>query len=298
VKVKLRKPWESRLLAGGSYQDGSVLANRAGLQVARVATANLNWRRRRLPVDPDLVPYVEAYERDGVLVIEDFLDPDVFAAVQAECRAAHQRGIFRSEIADDNNVLEERLTVNRDRGSAPLTWQTLNGHEWLHRLAAAIVRRPSIGELRVDVDFMTKLEGAPPPDRVVGTNYVHADVHYPSGKAWLYLNDIDERNGAFVYAKGSHHLSIGRLAFEYDSSVRVAKATRNGTMYSEIPGNVVRMPTERQLRLMRFEESVISGRANTLVFANVMGLHRRGEFEPGSRREQIQLRFRDRPKKN
>ena len=63
----------------------------------------------------------------------------------------------------------------------------------------------------------------------------------------------------------------------------------------EVPGNVVMLPTDRQLRAMRIVESVIAAKANTLVFADISGFHRRGEFSEGARREQIQIRFYDRP---
>jgi len=63
------------LLAGGSYQDGSVLANRLGLQLARIATVNLAWRLRKRAVDHDLKPYVDAHRRDGVIAIENFFPP-------------------------------------------------------------------------------------------------------------------------------------------------------------------------------------------------------------------------------
>jgi hypothetical protein len=284
-------------LSGGAYQDGSLLANRLGLQLARIATQNTTWRLRKRTVDSDLAPFVETYERDGVVVIEDFLEPEVLAAVQAECRAAYDQGGFKSEVADDNSVIEERLGLKKEGERLPTTVKTLTKHEWLLRLAAAILRRPSVDRLDLSVDFMTKSGDAPAPDRIVGTNYLHADVHYPSGKAWLYLNDIDEENGALIYAKGSQRMTLPRLAHEYDASVRTALAKQAGTLYSEVPGNVARMPTEKQVRRMGIRESSITGKANTLVFVNVMGFHRRGEFLEGRRREQVQIRFRDRPKR-
>lgn len=126
-------------------------------------------------------------------------------------------------------------------------------------------------------------------------NYLHADVHFPSAKAWLYVNDIDEQNKAFVYAKGSQRMRPARLAYEYDASLRVAKSKRDGSIYSQVAGNVVMLPTEKQRRAMGISESVMSGPANTLVFADISGFHRRGDFATGARREQIQLRFYDRP---
>ncbi len=296
VKGAYRAWYGPALLAGGAYHDGSVVANRLGLQLARIATLNTTWALRRRPVDADLLPHVERYERDGFVVIESFLPDDVFAAVRSECLEAYAAGLFTAEVAEDNAVVEENFRIKGGSEVLAATRAAFAENEWFRRLAAAIGRRPAVERVKIDVNFMTKSKDAPPPTRLVGTNYLHADVHYPSGKAWLYLNDIDEHNGAFVYAKGSQRLRPARWLHEYDASVRTAKAKREGSMYSEVPGCLVRMPTERQVRAMGIVESVVSGPANTLVFANVMGFHRRGEFDEGRRREQVQILFADRPR--
>lgn len=291
------KAWHGpEILAGGVYQDGSVLANRLGLQLARIATLNLTWRLRRRAVDADLKPYLDDFERDGVIAIENFFPADVFAQIKAECHACYEAGLFTSEVVEDNFIIEEHLAVKRHKREMPVAWERLRNDDRLSRLAAAVLRIPSIEKMKMDVNFMAKSNGAPPPSRLVGTNYLHADVHYPSSKAWLYLNDIDEDNGAIVFAKGSTRLSLGRLAHEYDVSVRVARAKRDGLGYrTTVPGCVVRLPTEQQRRAMGIVETAVCGKANTLIFANVMGFHRRGEFLEGRRREQIQFTFGDRP---
>jgi hypothetical protein len=283
-----------RLFGGGDYHEGTPLANRLGFQVARALAMNAAFARRRRPVEADLRPYVEAYERDGAFVIEDFLPSAVFAAVQAECRAVHEAGIFNSEVLDDNSVVEEQLSVKKHRSRLPVTAEHLLDGDWLPRLASALARR-EVSVKAVDVTWMRKAHDAPPPERLIGTNYLHADVHYPTAKAWLFLHDIDESNGAFVYAKGSQKLTPARLAYEYDASLRVAKAAAAGTLRRTTPYALLRMPTERQLRAMRVVETVMGGAPNTLLVASVMGFHRRGEFDEGRSREQIQITFRDRP---
>ncbi len=282
------------VLAGGLYHDGSVLANRLGLQLARVATLNTEWRLRKRAVDADLKPYVETFERDGVLVIENFLPPDVFAAIQVECRAAYDDGLFGSKVLV-GGVTEGSLGVAKHKDRLSATWETLPSHDFLKRLSAALLRRPSIEKMKIEARVLTESKDAPLASRLIETNCLHADVHFPSMKAWLYLNDIDEENGAFVYAKASQKMTFARLAYEYDASIRVAKAKRDGTVYRTVSVEQVQLPTERQLKAMRIVESVMAGKANTIVFANIMGFHKRGEFAKGARREQIQIRFQDRP---
>ena len=46
---------------------------------------------------------------------------------------------------------------------------------------------------------------------------------------------------------------------------------------------------------MGYVPTSMNGKANTLVWANVQGIHARGAFEDGAVREQIQIRLHDRP---
>jgi Phytanoyl-CoA dioxygenase (PhyH) len=279
---------------GGGYHDGSLLANRLGLQFVRIAAMNTAFRTRKRTVDAELKPYVDAFERDGMLLIEDFLPADLFAAVTEGVEAAYASGIFRSDEEDD--VLVETLNVTKHRERVPALWEQLTGIDRLNRLGAAVARLPGIETLQIDVNYMGKRPEAPPPEKLRGNNLLHSDVHYPSPKAWLYLNEIDEGNGALVYAKGSHKLTPARLAYDYDVSKRIAKAKEEDTLYKFEPVCQTRFPTPKQWRAMGLEETIASGKPNTIVFADVMGFHRRGEFdETGRRREQILFRFGDRP---
>jgi hypothetical protein len=291
-RERLRRAQQT--LTGPRHSTGSVLANRLGLQLARIAAVNVPFRLRPRTVTADIRPYVEAYERDGVVLIEDFLPPDVFAQIREECREAHEAGLFKSECVEDNSILEESLVLKKPK-QLPRTWEALAHHEWLLRLVAAITRLPPPEEIELEVSYMTKTPDAPDPKRLVGTNYLHADTHYPSAKAWLFLEDIDEQNGAFVYAKGTQKMTPAKLAYEYSAAVRVAMAERDGTMSVTIPATIVRAPTRRQRRGMKIAEVPYGGKANTLLVGNVGGFHKRGEFLEGRQRKQIMMKFADRP---
>jgi hypothetical protein len=283
-----------KTLTGPKHSEGSVLANRLGLQFARIATVNGAFRLRRRTVDADIRPFVEAYERDGVAVIENFLPAEVFEQIREESRQAHEAGLFKSECVEDNSILEESLVLKKPK-QMPTTWETLAHHEWLLRLVSAITRLPPPDEVELEISFMTKTPDAPQPKRLVGTNYLHADTHYPSAKAWLFLEDIDEENGAFVYAKGTQKMSLPKLAWEYTAAVRVAKAERDGTMKTTVPATIVRAPTSWQRKAMKVDELACGGKANTLLVGNVGGFHKRGKFLEGRVRKQIMMKFADRP---
>ena len=52
-------------------------------------------------------------------------------------------------------------------------------------------------------------------DQIDGQNTPHIDVFYPSYKFFIYLNEVNELNGAFCYLKGSHSFSISNLVKYY-----------------------------------------------------------------------------------
>jgi hypothetical protein len=123
-----------------------------------------------------------------------------------------------------------------------------------------------------------------------GEYMLHADTHYPTFKAWFYLNDITERNGAFVYVRGSHRLSLERLKYEYDASIRVAKAKRDGIWRQLLYGHSCGIRDDFLTRL-GLREQAIRGPANTLV-ANTTGFHCRGAFSCEEPRETVHLDWR------
>jgi len=278
-----------------AYHVGSPLANRLGLQVGRALVMKAQYARRKQPVDPDLRPHVEAFDRDGCLTIERFLPEDVFAQVREECRALHDDGVFKREVAEDNAVVEEWCSVKKHAERMPAAMEHVVRNPFLRRLGPALTRLEAGRPKEVHVSYMYKSPDAPPPKRLIGSNYIHADVHYPSIKAWLFLDEVDECNGAFVFAKGSHRLTLARLAYEYEASNRVARIKSRNGLRADVPYGLLRIPTDRQLRAMGISETVLGGPPNTLIVATVMGFHRRGDFEADRQREQIQIKFNDRP---
>lgn len=277
------------------YHDGSLVLNRLGFQVARTLVANARiGRARQARVHPPN-PVRDALERDGAVRVPNFLPKESFAAVRDEFAAARGRGLLKTQpCVEDNNILEDVVGVGKNRQAFPVTWRALQEHQALRELVGDLIgRTPDSVALLISV--MRQSQEPVTPARLLGTNYIHADAHFPTVKAWLYLNDVDESNGATIYALGSHLVTMGRLAYEYDASVRVARSKADGTMRTDTPYGKVRMPTAAQLRWMGVKEVSMSGKANTLFIANTMGFHRRGTFQPGRTRDLLAVRFGDRP---
>ena len=283
------------------YFSGSVAANRLGLQVMRVLGKHAIWRLRARPIPAMVREYVEVLSRDGVLAIPDFLTPEQCDAVQQDFRRvetelafrpvpfyAHMRQLERGRIhaASHGINADPRLRAMR---------QHLLEHPLLLAIVAAVthVRTRTIANATIDV---YQLADETAPDNDVET-VMHADLHSPTVKAFYYLNDVDTSNGAFVYAKGTSRLTLARLRHEYDISVREARRKRGD---SDLPadGIAVRGPNCRSAvrphhaRAMGLVETPITGKANTLIIANNVGFHRRGDFTSRTPRRTVLLNFR------
>jgi hypothetical protein len=279
---------------GREYHEGTVLANRLGFQIARTLVMNARIRRAAEARGLRPNPIREALRRDGAVLIPDFLPEESFQAVRTEFDAARAAGLFLPQpCVEDNDTIEESAGLGKNKKAFPVTRRIFKEHRELLDLVGDVIgRTPEDVSLLIQV--MRKSPVHVDPVRLIGTHYIHADVHFPTIKAWLYLSDVDDTNGATMYAPGSHRLTLARLAYEYDASVRVARARERGTIHSETPYGLVRMPTSEQLDRMGVRAVPMTGKANTLFIANTQGFHRRGEFQLGKTRDLLAIRFNDR----
>jgi hypothetical protein len=183
------------------------------------------------------------------------------------------------------DVAEDYCAAKANKPSA--ISQYLVRNPFLTAVAAAVTRRAIRIDPRVSARAWRRMSGRQRAN-LTGAAYIHADIHYPTCKAWLYLNDIDERNGAFIFCKGSQKMTPARLAYEYEASIRVAR-----NRHSSSNNGLLRKPTERQISAMKLRETSMCGKANTLLIANTQGFHRMGDFSDERPREKIYICFRE-----
>lgn len=276
------------------YHRGSVLANRLGYQLFRALSKSAAWQLRRRAVSPEMMQHVARLDEDGVVVIPDFLAPEAFERVRAEYLRSLRELPYQPGVVEDNDVAVRYLDIDK---APPEAFTAAREHfqrsPLLLGIAAAAMRRPVSAVPPVTMNIWEKIPASDKTERTPGANYVHADVHYPTVKMFFYLNDIDEENGAIMYARGSHKMTPARLAYEYDASVRVARAKSEGTLYSKVPYGLVRVPTEAQIQDMGIVLESICGKANTLIIANTQGFHKQGQFRNDKPREKLMVDFRD-----
>lgn len=283
-----------RVCGGINYHRGPPFANRLGYQLLRIFYKSASWHLRRAPMDAETRAAVDTLERDGCLVLPNFLQPAAFAAVRAEYDRSRSELAYRNVVVEDNGSVEELVDLHAHPEQFAMTLAYVAENAKIHRLVSAALRRPISARPRVWAKRWHRAEAGEISGQawsLRGANHVHADMHYATFKAWLFLNDVDESNGAFQFARRSHLLTPARLAYEYEASIRVARS-RKGFGSATESYAVTRLPTAQQLEAMQIKLEPVCCSANTLVLANMRGFHRQGEFQPGRVREALMMCFR------
>lgn len=253
---------------------GSALLNRLGLHVARVVLADRIMAFRRLLLAALVAPEDRAaLRRDGFILKRDFLSGDELAAVEAEVRAMNEP----ARECHQGDTITWRVLLDEDTLSRlPATRKLLEDGRYRSLLCYVA------GRLRVPGHWVQRiragiLAGKPDPQ----TN-LHADTFQPTMKAWLFLDDVSEDNGPFTYVPGSHRVTWKRLKYEYHRSIAEARATdsysaRGSFRFEDEDLAALGLPAPQAFAVTR----------GTLVVADTVGLHRRGDsrVRPSSRLE-------------
>lgn len=252
---------------------GSARLNRLGLHQARVrlADAMCRWRRRRLA--PKLrSDWKEAFDRDGFVIITDFVPPEEFPALrrailnyQGPTREMRQGDAVTRRMAIDPAMLDAIPALRAVMARADL--------KALFNYAASFRTTP-IHYIQTIVSHCGGNEPDPQEE-------VHADSFHASMKAWLFLNPVSEEQGPFSYVRGSHRFNAARLAWEHQRSLRDPVAI------DRLSARGSPRVRDEELATMGFKPAEpLALPANTLVVADTGGFHARGAAAiPGERVE-------------
>lgn len=263
--------WLFALLTGAkSFVDnpilGSARLNRAGLHVRRkqLAHALARWRRARLA---ELIPsdLREQFDRDGYILIPDFLPDDEFRALRSslltaehDCRE-HQQG----------DTLTRRVAVGPELlRRTPQLGPLLDGPRW-KGIMAYVASTRSAPLYYVQTIAAGAVEGPRDPQL-----QLHSDTFHPSLKAWLFLTDVPEDGRPLTYVAGSHRLSPERADWERRrSSAVVAEGDRLSQRGSLriAPGELADLGLPPPTRFC------VPG--NTLVAIDTCGFHARADSD-------------------
>jgi hypothetical protein len=269
--------WLLALFTGAkSFADnpilGSVLLNRLGLHAwrVRVAHALARWRRARLA---HLLPAElrRQFDRDGFIVVRDFVPPADFIRLQRELL----EGEFDCRSHVQGDTITRRVAVGPDlKRKIPQLANLLDGWRGLMAYAASTRNRP--------LYYIQTISGGVAEGPLDPQLQLHADTFHPSLKAWLFLTDVAEDDRPLTYVAGSHRMSGERIAWERRKSIDVLdggdRLSQRGSFRidsDELPSLGLPPPT-------RFCVP-----ANTLVIIDTCGFHARANSHRPSVRVEL-----------
>jgi hypothetical protein len=272
--------WAASVLTGaksfvGNPVIGSQRLNRWGLHVARIRSAAYlaGIRRRRLARglarDSRL-----AFERDGFVVLPDFLPAATFDRLHAEVLDApwdtHE---MRQGSTVTRRVL---LDVARLRQEKPALAGLVTKPELLSliRYVASTGGQPAFS---IQCILADKTGAVDDPQCTI-----HADTFHSTAKAWFFLHDVGPDEGPFLYVPASHVASPQRLAWEREQSL----SARWNDRRDHAEGSF-RISREELKRLGLPQPVSIAVRANTLIVADTFGFHGRTPSPAATRRIEI-----------
>jgi hypothetical protein len=251
---------------------GSARLNARGLHKTRVSTAYRLAERRRAKLskfvsDQDL----KAYERDGFVVRRNFLPKPVFEQLLAqikEHRCTSQERLWGDTV--NRKIIVDSTTTSK----VPALREVLNSPDWRNLIAyVGGCSSPAI----VYIQSLYRQGGVSDPQ-----TRLHSDTFHSTAKAWLFLTDVRENEGAFTYVPGSHKLTTEKLEWQYQMSLQAKESkdteTREGSFRIEAS----------ELEPLGLSQPVqLAVPANTLVVADTSGFHARGPSIAGALRVEI-----------
>lgn len=259
------------------------LVNYTGGQLIRYFGARIIYLLRGVIFCWKSDPRSEELKREGIIKIENFLSDSDYHKLLEEFKQTRKVGKYQP--IQDGSTRSERYTME------------IPDLEKLPTLKAKIVNSPVVkalvesGEHRsYEVDkyiWCDEVINGDPAEGADSQKELHVDNFFTTHKVWYFFDPITTEDGPLVYVKRSHKMGIKRVLFEYINSTR----------FDIIKSHAFRV-TPGWFKFIKPDEQSCLVQGNTLVIANTMGYHRRGDALPGRVRRQIHYRVRFDPFKN
>jgi len=261
---------------------GSPTLNRYGLHLLRREIARRAGVRRRAQLSHLISPTDRAaFERDGYLVKENYLDKATFEALRDEIMGLRAPA---REFVDGYTMTRLIPLDAANLEKLPAARQVLKAQSYRGLLdyIGSFRRRP---HLFIQTVF-SRFRDAKPDVQ----SYFHSDTFHPTVKSWLFLNDVGEDEAAFTYVPGSHRANRRRLAWERKASMEAARSP--DPLCQEGSLRIL----ERDLRHLGYPAPRrLAAAANTLIIADTSGFHARGIPSRASTRVSIWAYSRSNP---
>lgn len=253
---------------------GSRVLNELGLHRFRVrhAAHMADYRRAYLAHFIDATD-AQQFQQQGFILKENFLPEDEFNQLKKELL---ETKLDTREMLQGDTVTRRMALDSQTLKKLPTTQKLLNQPEWQNLLNY-------VGSFKVQPLYYVQAifshvrKAKPDPQ-----THLHSDTFHPSVKAWLFLTDVAEDEGPFVYAPGSHRVTEKRLDWEHQKAISISdKAdilTRRGSFRIK----------NSELEALGYQPpQYFAVKANTLVIADTYGFHARGQSSRPSTRIEL-----------
>jgi hypothetical protein len=240
---------------------GDPALNARGLHRWRVETAARLAERRRRALARRIAPEdATALDRDGFVMKENYLDAETFVAVR---EAVFGRARTAREMRQGQTVT--RMTPLGGRGLGPM-------RAVARRAELSALMGYAAGRSGAPTFFLQTVIAEPSRAEADPQTALHADTFHPCAKLWLFLTDVGEEDGPFVFVPGAHRLTPERLEWEHRQSL----TARDDPRLHHTLGSFRIDPSE--LAALGYgAPRRMTVRANTLVVANTYAFHNRAQ---------------------
>ncbi|MEO1925961.1 MAG: phytanoyl-CoA dioxygenase family protein [Gammaproteobacteria bacterium] len=284
-----------------SFWLGCIHLNRAGLHPIRIKLADLSTIIRKLFLSKkNIKESITSLEKDGILVINNFLPKDNFASLQSEIRERTKNIAAKipeqtgdkpgfhapSEFPGGFDRLDG-ATLNRfiniDSENTPILYDFIHSP----RFANLCSYSSSLQHTPRKFKIYKMIHGDSDKTHDLQQD-LHTDTFHSVIKLWFFLEDVKNEDG-FMYSVGSHKMTFKRLLWEYKRSI-LACLPR-----SPHKGGSFRLD-KNDLEKMNFPQATaFAPKANTLLIADTRGFHCRGKAKKGAVRLAIYAGLRPSP---
>ena len=251
----------------GQKMSKSLTLNKMGMQKFRIWLAEKRYNSRPKYLTDWNKEHIETLERDGIVVIPDFLPQEEFEMLERDCLHALDT-IEKDTVREDGPNFYTNISSKKLQGYASI--KAAFNHPKIKELFNAAERRKfEMGDITTLLACLIQGEdnGREDPETVL-----HEDTFHNTHKAWLYISDVEYSNAPFVYVKESHKNDVTeryKRAYEY--------SCREERIHS-------RRIDLQELDELNLKETSFLAKKNTLVLANTLGFHKRLRGTPGHNR--------------
>jgi hypothetical protein len=258
----------------------NLLGNILGLQIARYLIAKLFYNLKYFFVTKK-DPFMKS---NGYLVIENFLTEEEFSNILKEySKAINDKSLSFSYKEYGEGVDATHFEINNKiKSNYPNLYNLY--------LSDKINSFFKNNELKNQVNLICNIERIKSlhDNKKDKVKTFHYDTYFNTFKAWLYINDVDEKNGPLVLLEKSHKFSFKRMINEWRTSINysLSKDKKNWFGYGLSSANEEKISDKVKKILVK---------KNTFIIVNTHSLHRRGDAEPGSTRDTIHFYTRENP---